>query len=603
MLSPNSKYTAVLVQPMANIGDDRMDGDHLGLGYLASYAEDQSDSKYQVGIINTCYIEREKKQGRKTSPLEKAIQIILKSKTDIAGISATSYTIEETKKIAARVKELSKQESRNIKVIVGGYAPTVNKGNKKSLMDDANVDFIIQGEGEIPFYQLLLSLDPDSSQFGFFENIPGLLYKEDGQWQENARGRLIENLDELPFPKREFINKKPKDKKSDKYAKSIMGGLGCYATCSFCDINKMYPERLGDKYRSRSVENIYQELKELMEQNPDEKWFSFKDDNFLGCEESGDKLIELTDLITGKNTKSPLVNSKNKLIRFNVQTRANDVVAYEEAIEYAVDEGVLWGVNVGIETYSKSMLSRWGKQGATGLDMREQNIRAANVLSKVNIKAENKNLDIRMDLYCIAFDNNTSIDELIETTALSAKKELDRPLWTILNSSGFQNPIMYFDDRDSNIPPNLITYGELMYHFESKIRKMGDYIYIDPQVISSSNELFSRVVSNPKKYPVDINDFNNPINISLFSLIKDYINKSIDFSKQHLLGGNHKAERWSSFQDKKKLMTEFDNALDKLKKDRWIYFDKRLKEGDEIMAELNKRFKKTNKKQDTTTIR
>ncbi len=107
------------------------------------------------------------------------------------------------------------------------------------------------------------------------EDIPGLIYKKDGELVKNSGVMKRNNLDSSLFPAWELI-----DKKKYGYVGNarldlawIMSTRGCPFNCYFC------ARMLYSKYRERSVDNVVAELKSLVKQGY--KYIAFGDDNFL----------------------------------------------------------------------------------------------------------------------------------------------------------------------------------------------------------------------------------------------------------------------------------------------------------------------------------
>lgn len=114
-----------------------------------------------------------------------------------------------------------------------------------------------------------------------FSEIHGLTYRKDGKIIHNPERELIPNMDDLPF----VANVYKRDLQIEKYFigyllhpyMSIYTGRGCPAQCTFC----LWPQTIGGhRYRTRSPENVYQEIKLAKELFPQVKEFFFDDDTF-----------------------------------------------------------------------------------------------------------------------------------------------------------------------------------------------------------------------------------------------------------------------------------------------------------------------------------
>jgi radical SAM superfamily enzyme YgiQ (UPF0313 family) len=136
-----------------------------------------------------------------------------------------------------------------------------------SVLYDPSVDFIIRGEGERPFVEFLKAWEAGLP----LDNVPNLGFKRNGKSVLNP---MAENfpLDELPLadlsdlsPNRYLFEKQP--------LCFIATSRGCPHQCTFCSVHSTF----GDKFRTRSPENV---LSEIRKRHSDGyRVFDFEDDN------------------------------------------------------------------------------------------------------------------------------------------------------------------------------------------------------------------------------------------------------------------------------------------------------------------------------------
>ena len=120
---------------------------------------------------------------------------------------------------AHKVAKLVKSVDSNIKTVLGGSfaASTPNES-----IIDPNVDFIIMGEGEFRFLNLIKSLERNNRVF----NIDGLVYKDvNGKIRLNEMKGYIGNLDKLPFPAIDLLNLEDYFKSTSNGKIGIMAGF------------------------------------------------------------------------------------------------------------------------------------------------------------------------------------------------------------------------------------------------------------------------------------------------------------------------------------------------------------------------------------------
>src|SRR5664279_5421242 len=95
---------------------------------------------------------------------------------DVVGLSVMTFQ----RKTAFRVIELVRSLKPGVRVVVGGYDPSLASDAYRE--EGTGIDFIVRGEGELTFRELLRSLESN----GGFENIAGLKYRHGATWRENV---------------------------------------------------------------------------------------------------------------------------------------------------------------------------------------------------------------------------------------------------------------------------------------------------------------------------------------------------------------------------------------------------------------------------------
>lgn len=244
----------------------------LGLAYISAFLKKHG---YAVQLIDMdpmgMDIERLK---------DKLIQFC----PDAVGISFMTLQAEQAHKIASEVKEISNK----IVTVAGGiHASSL----PKDTLMNSDFDFVVVGEGEETFREMLEFLNKGENSYS---SIKGLAFKKDGQIQINERRKLIANVDLLPFPDRSNlpIHKYTNSilgKEDNSPVFSILSTRGCPYSCVFCASHIIFKR----KYRARSVENIFSEIKFLMKRY-DARNFDFVDDTLTVDKK---RLSDLCDLI------------------------------------------------------------------------------------------------------------------------------------------------------------------------------------------------------------------------------------------------------------------------------------------------------------------
>ncbi|MFH1045778.1 MAG: radical SAM protein [Candidatus Omnitrophota bacterium] len=178
-----------------------------------------------------------------------------------------------TKALAERLKQ-----EFDAPIIVGGNQATAMS---KLMIKDKNIDYIIEGEGELPFVNLLQALNNGKVDR---KTIKGVAFREGEEVISTPRDGYIENLDDLPLPPYHLFP-------MERYCEyNVSASRGCPFGCTFCASNVIF----GRGLRMRSVDNVIAEL-ELLISRYGKKPLVFYDDFFTAnkkyVEELMDKMI------------------------------------------------------------------------------------------------------------------------------------------------------------------------------------------------------------------------------------------------------------------------------------------------------------------------
>ena len=290
----------------------------LGLAYIGSFLKREGHS---VSIIDMDPL------GLTYSDIKGLVE---NKMPDIIGISAMTIQIKGALMIADIVKQINK----SIPVVIGGVHVS---SLPEDVLSSKSVDFIVVGEGEITFSELVDNL---SSSKSAFEEIKGIGFRNNNEIKITAQRPLISDLDSLPFPLWKGLP-------VEKYSCELLGGTeklrvfpilgtrGCPYRCIFCASDSVF-RRI---YRTRSAKNIFDEITFLMKEY-NAKQFDFVDDT-LTINRKG--LIELCDMII-----------KSKLdIRWSCNARVNTV---DEEMLFKIAEAGCTSIDFGVESGDSEIL-------------------------------------------------------------------------------------------------------------------------------------------------------------------------------------------------------------------------------------------------------
>jgi anaerobic magnesium-protoporphyrin IX monomethyl ester cyclase len=179
-------------------------------------------------------------------------RLVRDTEPDIVGLSVMTFQRKTAKKIIDFIRQLRPQA----KIAVGGYDPSLAPDG---YMDETagKVDFIVRGEGEITFRQLLRAIEEESG----FDHIAGLSYRSGERFYHNQE-RGVSSLDnsEIRPPNRKarvlqgYMN-------LGRQVDVIETSRGCTFDCSFCSIIEMR----GRNFHAYTFDRVIADIRDAYE--------------------------------------------------------------------------------------------------------------------------------------------------------------------------------------------------------------------------------------------------------------------------------------------------------------------------------------------------
>ncbi|MCU0820969.1 MAG: B12-binding domain-containing radical SAM protein [Spirochaetes bacterium] len=178
---------------------------------------------------------------------ERVKKVLDEYKPDVVG--ATSVTMNV--KTALKTVKAYKEANPDIVTVMGG--PHVSFDADDILKEHPYVDFIVRGEGEITFHELLEKIDSKSS----VKDVLGISYMEKGKVINNPQRPFIDDINILPYPARHLVSLSRY--KSLGIPVNMITSRGCPYKCIFCVGSKM----IGQKVRYFDVKRVVDEFEML----------------------------------------------------------------------------------------------------------------------------------------------------------------------------------------------------------------------------------------------------------------------------------------------------------------------------------------------------
>jgi len=216
----------------------------LGLACVAAALE---KNDYKVEIYDNYLLNR---------PVEEVKAEIGKRAPEIVGLTCNSLSFGRVLEMAKAVKEVSPAS----RVVVGGphasYMP-------QTLLDHAEIDYVVMGEGEQAMTRLGSSLlkGEGAAAAGM---IPGVACRINGKTVKSPP-QFIADLDTLPFPARHLLPMRMYSRElsylSAKPVDTMSVHRGCPYRCAYCETRELW----GSACRAFSPQRVIDEVKHMME--------------------------------------------------------------------------------------------------------------------------------------------------------------------------------------------------------------------------------------------------------------------------------------------------------------------------------------------------
>ncbi|MGA1842880.1 MAG: B12-binding domain-containing radical SAM protein [bacterium] len=246
----------------------------------------------------------------------------------VVGISGTTISRFESFKIAKIVKKVS---SSIITVYGGCHASFTAEDTLQNISD---IDYIVHGEGELTFLELVSSLIKKQNNF---EKIQGISFRGSDGIIKTGTHERISDLDIIPYSRHLLEMDKYKTKLDflNLDAAAMMTSRGCVYNCYFCSAKAIF----GNIYTRRSAKNVVEEIEYCM------KEFNIK----------GIKFFDSTFTINKQHVLSITREMKNRniILPWECEIRADTV---DKALLENMKSAGCYYVDIGLESASLKVL-------------------------------------------------------------------------------------------------------------------------------------------------------------------------------------------------------------------------------------------------------
>lgn len=177
------------------------------------------DAHHRVAVADLVLVQRRVR--------ENVIRLVRELNPEVIGLSIMTFQ----RRTAGRIIELVRTLKPDANIVVGGYDPSL----APEAYETIDVDYLIRGEGEIAFRDLLRAIEGN----GQIENVCGLNHRTPNGWIHNQQGPPYRLEDgQIRLPQRSarvlkgytFLGRQ---------VDVVETSRGCTYDCSFCSIIEM----------------------------------------------------------------------------------------------------------------------------------------------------------------------------------------------------------------------------------------------------------------------------------------------------------------------------------------------------------------------------
>lgn len=317
---------------------------NLGLGYLSSVLRQYG---YSVHVVD---IEQEP---------EKILQIAQELNPVLIGFSLIfQFYIDRY----AVLVYLLRDNGIDCHFTMGGHFPSLSYQQTLELVPE--LDSVVRFEGETTLVELVDAVSTGQD----WHEIHGIAYRTGEQVIVTPARALVEDLDQLPYPERNY-------EPGAVLGRSIMPILasrGCARTCSFCSIHTFYRAAPGKIVRTRKPAEVVREMRMLHEERG-VRIFLFQDDDFPLFGKTWRRWAgEFVDELHRSGLPEKVI--------WKMNCRAD---AVDRELFIRMRDAGLYLVYMGLESGSEQGLETLHKQITV-----EQNLRAVNLLKSIGLMWE-----------------------------------------------------------------------------------------------------------------------------------------------------------------------------------------------------------------------
>ncbi|NMA49491.1 MAG: B12-binding domain-containing radical SAM protein [Tissierellia bacterium] len=395
---------------------------NLAIRYLKEYVRDIVEVELAEFTIN--------------QNLDEISGELFKMNPDLIGFSTYIWNVNEILEIIERLKIVNP----DLKIILGG--PEVSYDSYELLLNNPGIDFVIAGEGEETYKELI--------QGRPLEEIKGLAFRRGEKIKVNIPRPLIKDINSIPSP---YINI------GDEYRNKIVyyeTSRGCPFNCKFCLSSTIR----GVRYMN--IERVKEDIDSLID--------------------AGVKQVKFVDRTFNSNKKfskavmEHIISRDPKEVNFHLELTAH--LIDDEQLEFLEDikEG-LFQFEIGVQSTNPQTIEAIGR--TTDIEY----------LKKVSSKIKSfKNIHQHLDLIAgLPYENYNSFSKSFNSIYEIRPEKIQLGFLKLLKGSEIRQMSEKYGYKFLDKPPYevlenfYISYGELLKlkHIENIVEKYYNEAYFE----------------------------------------------------------------------------------------------------------------------------
>ena len=276
---------------------------------------------HDVKVLDLCVVRKQ------AVPI--LMETLRKERPDVVGFSGMAFQYD----CNLRLAYLTKQFDPRIRTVLGGYHATLSYEDIDGSPEADYWDFVVRGEGDFSFGELLDSLDAHGRGLN---KVLGVSYKTEGRQFHHNPARPLEDVTKIKLPardKRILSGHHMYFRKAD----VIETSRGCLYHCNFCSIHQMY----GSSIREYPLDRVLADIEDAYSRGA--RHLFCTDDNITQRMDRFDKLID------------GVISLKLKNLRFTTQATVSGFALHPDVIKKLPQAGFV-SIFLGIENASTKNL-------------------------------------------------------------------------------------------------------------------------------------------------------------------------------------------------------------------------------------------------------